>query len=43
VDGNGRWQASGTYRVVTREGIFGLSEFLREKVIERLRAEEGKS
>ena len=40
VDGHGRWQASGSYRLVTREGILGLSEFLREKVVERLKEEE---
>ncbi|CAA9962788.1 hypothetical protein PTMSG1_06162 [Pyrenophora teres f. maculata] len=44
VDGNGRfvdgglggWQDSGTYRLVTREGILGLTEFMRGKVVERL-------
>ena len=40
VDGTGRWQPSGTYRVVTREGILGLSGFLRGKVVERLKEEE---
>jgi len=38
----GNWQGSGTYRVVTREGILGLSEFLMAKVVERLREEEKK-
>ncbi|EKD17073.1 uncharacterized protein L3040_000399 [Drepanopeziza brunnea f. sp. 'multigermtubi'] len=36
----GNWQESGSYRVVTREGILGLSDFLRGKLIERLREEE---
>ncbi|KAI9860418.1 MAG: hypothetical protein M1813_006076 [Trichoglossum hirsutum] len=40
VDGHGRYQPSGTYRIVTREGILGLSPFLREKLVERLRSEE---
>jgi len=40
--GEGRWQESGTYRVVTRDGILGLSDFLRGKVVERLRVEEEK-
>ncbi|KAH8599313.1 hypothetical protein B0O99DRAFT_649905 [Bisporella sp. PMI_857] len=40
VDGGGRWQESGTYRVVTREGILGLSGFLRERLVEQLRREE---
>lgn len=40
VDGHGRYQPSGTYRIMTRDGIFGLSPFLRGKLIERLRVEE---
>ena len=40
VDGNGRWQSSGTYRVVTRDGILGLSGFLRERLVERLKEME---
>ena len=28
----GRYQRSGTYRVVTREGVLGLSEYLRARV-----------
>ncbi|KAL1792662.1 hypothetical protein ACET3X_009169 [Alternaria dauci] len=43
VDGNGHfsggdggWQNSGTYRVVTREGILGLTDFMRGKLIEKL-------
>jgi len=31
------FQPSGTYRIVTNEGILGLSPFLREKLISRLR------
>ncbi|KAL9623890.1 MAG: hypothetical protein Q9160_001882 [Pyrenula sp. 1 TL-2023] len=40
VDGDGRYQPSGTYRIVTRDGIFGLSPFLREKLVQRLKVEE---
>jgi len=40
VDGHGRYQDSGSYRIVTREGILGLSPFLREKLVERLKEEE---
>ena len=45
VDGEGRilrgtYQQSGTYRMCTREGVLGLSEFLRGKLIERLKLEE---
>jgi hypothetical protein len=40
VDGHGRYQQSGTYRMVTRDGILGLSPFLREKLVERLNVEE---
>lgn len=36
VDGTGRYQEAGTYRVVTNEGILGLSPYLREKLVERL-------
>lgn len=42
VGENGNWQSSGSYRVVTREGVLGLSEYLRGKVVERLREEEDK-
>ncbi|KAG4031695.1 hypothetical protein MFRU_008g00580 [Monilinia fructicola] len=38
----GNWQDSGTYRIVTREGVFGLTDFLREKLIEALKEEEAK-
>lgn len=44
VDGNGvfagqggGYQKSGTYRIVTRDGVLGLSDYLREKIVERLR------
>ncbi|KAE9375615.1 hypothetical protein N431DRAFT_543106 [Stipitochalara longipes BDJ] len=36
----GNWQASGSYRIITREGILGLSDFLRGKLVERLKEEE---
>lgn len=41
VDGSGRivegsWQDSGSYRVVTREGVLGLTEYLRGKLVVRL-------
>lgn len=38
----GNWQDSGTYRIVTREGVFGLTDFLRGKLVEALREEEKK-
>ncbi|KAI9039940.1 uncharacterized protein KD926_008926 [Aspergillus affinis] len=37
VGGNGNYQSSGTYRMVTRDGFFGLSPFLREKLVQKLR------
>lgn len=37
VDGTGRYQAGNTYRVVTHEGILGLSAYLRERLLEKLR------
>ncbi|MCJ1311851.1 hypothetical protein MMC25_005524 [Agyrium rufum] len=36
----GRYQEAGTYRVMTREGCLGLTPYLRDKVIERLKDEE---
>ncbi|KAF2753553.1 hypothetical protein EJ05DRAFT_221730 [Pseudovirgaria hyperparasitica] len=36
VDGTGRYQSSGTYRMVTNEGIFGLPDTLRKKLVARL-------
>jgi hypothetical protein len=41
VDGTGRYQKSGTYRIVTREGILGLSPFLRAKLVARLKELDG--
>ncbi|KAI1204652.1 uncharacterized protein F4807DRAFT_446202 [Annulohypoxylon truncatum] len=38
----GEFQPSGTYRIVTNEGILGLSDFLRTKLVERLKEEEKK-
>ncbi|KAF6234112.1 hypothetical protein HO173_007531 [Letharia columbiana] len=40
VDGHGRYQSSGSYRVVTRDGFLGLSPFLRQKLVERLKLED---
>ncbi|EAW10740.1 uncharacterized protein ACLA_052120 [Aspergillus clavatus NRRL 1] len=37
VGENGNYQPSGTYRIITRDGILGLSPFLREKLVQRLR------
>lgn len=37
VDGNGRYQRSGTYRIMTNEGMLGISPYLREKIVERLK------
>ncbi|GIZ42576.1 hypothetical protein CKM354_000583800 [Cercospora kikuchii] len=37
VDGTGRYQAGNTYRVVTNEGILGLSAYLRERLVEKLK------
>ncbi|RYP71082.1 hypothetical protein DL771_005016 [Monosporascus sp. 5C6A] len=46
VDGQGtivgEFQPSGTYRIITNEGILGLSDYLRTKLIERLKEEEKK-
>ncbi|KAK8044702.1 hypothetical protein PG993_004726 [Apiospora rasikravindrae] len=46
VDGSGNivgdFQPSGTYRIITNEGILGLSDFIRTKLMERLRTEERK-
>ncbi|PGH15296.1 hypothetical protein AJ79_02461 [Helicocarpus griseus UAMH5409] len=44
VDGQGNiegnYQPSGTYRILTKNGILGLSPFLREKLVHRLRSQE---
>ncbi|KAJ5949568.1 hypothetical protein N7454_001152 [Penicillium verhagenii] len=37
VGGDGRYQSSGTYRTVTRDGILGMSPFLRAKLVKRLK------
>ncbi|KAI0407597.1 hypothetical protein F4802DRAFT_518652 [Xylaria palmicola] len=46
VDGHGKiigeFEPSGTYRIITNEGILGLSDFLRTKLIEKLKEEEKK-
>ncbi|KAL4965222.1 uncharacterized protein BDV14DRAFT_61087 [Aspergillus stella-maris] len=39
VGGTGNYQSSGTYRIITRDGFLGLSPFLREKLVQRLREE----
>ena len=36
VDETGRYQKSGTYRIMTHEGTLGLSSYLRQKVTEKL-------
>lgn len=40
VDGHGRYQPSGTYRICTNDGILGLTDFMRERVVERLKVHE---
>ncbi|KAH8153721.1 uncharacterized protein LAJ45_02534 [Morchella importuna] len=45
VDGNGQiqqegYEECGSYRLVTNEGILGLSDYLRGKLIEKLKDEE---
>ncbi|KAL5612197.1 hypothetical protein BROUX41_000263 [Berkeleyomyces rouxiae] len=46
VDGEGdiigRVEPSGTYRIVTNQGILGLSPYMMGKLAERLRAEESR-
>ncbi|KAH7056028.1 hypothetical protein B0J12DRAFT_709672 [Macrophomina phaseolina] len=37
VGADGNYQQSGTYRLCTNEGILGLSKYLRERVVERVR------
>jgi hypothetical protein len=43
IDGTGNYQQSGTYRVVTRKGVLGLTDVLRKKVVEALKKEEASS
>lgn len=40
TDGYGRFQESHTYRVCTRDGVLQLPDFIRTKLVERLRVEE---
>jgi len=40
TDGTGRYQESGTYRICTRDGVLGLPDYLRTKLVERLKVEE---
>jgi hypothetical protein len=40
VDVHGNYQESGTYRMVTNEGVFRLGTYLREKLVDRLKLEE---
>jgi hypothetical protein len=42
VEEKGNYQPSGSYRIITRDGILGLTDFLRGKLVERLREEETK-
>ena len=37
VEPNGRYQEAGTYRIMTNEGTLGMSPYLREKLVEKLR------
>ncbi|KAK4164823.1 hypothetical protein QBC43DRAFT_299966 [Cladorrhinum sp. PSN259] len=47
VDGKGQiignYQPSGTYRIITNQGMLGLSPFLEKRLIARLREEETKA
>lgn len=40
VDSHGRYEASGTYRIVTNDGILNLSDFMRERLVQRLKLHE---
>jgi len=40
VDGHGRYEPSGTYRICTNDGILGLSDFMRQKLVDRLKLHE---
>lgn len=40
TDGHGRYQESGTYRMCTRDGVLDLPDYLRTKLVERLKVEE---
>ncbi|KAI5309869.1 hypothetical protein KEM55_002236, partial [Ascosphaera atra] len=37
IDGNGNYQPSGAYRIVTNDGILGLTPFLAQKMKDHLR------
>lgn len=37
VGEHGNWQSSGTYRLITPDGILGLSDYLRGKLVEELK------
>lgn len=47
VDGRGKiigeFEPNGTYRIITNEGILGLSDFLQAKLVEKLKEAEAKS
>ena len=40
VDGHGRYSPSGTYRICTNDGILGVTDFMRQKLVERLNVQE---
>jgi hypothetical protein len=42
TDKTGHYQESGTYRLVTRKGVLGLTDFMMAKLVEALKAEEAK-
>ncbi|KAI0394073.1 hypothetical protein F5Y17DRAFT_429340 [Xylariaceae sp. FL0594] len=39
----GQFEPSGTYRIITNEGILGLTHFLRDKLVQKLAEEEQKA
>lgn len=43
TDGTGRYQTSGTYRIATRDGVLQLPDFLRQRLVDRLKLEEAAS
>lgn len=43
TDGTGHYQESGTYRIVTRNGVLELTDFLRGKLVEALKKEEAEA
>lgn len=40
TDGHGKYQQSGTYRICTRDGVLQLPDYLRRRLVERLKIEE---